>query len=72
MRSSICERNWKRTQKFSQKIRCVLGRFRRGRECMIKIDLREVGSEDADWVRLVENMKIWRILAYAAMNPRVL
>jgi hypothetical protein len=41
-------------------------------EDMIKMELREVSCEDADWVRLVESMTTWRILAYTGMNLRVL
>jgi hypothetical protein len=41
--------------------------------CVIKIkmDLREVGWEGADWIDLAQNRDRWRALVYTVMNLRV-
>ncbi|KAJ4445733.1 hypothetical protein ANN_12418 [Periplaneta americana] len=48
-----------------------LGRPRRRWEDNIKIDLREVGSDDRDWINLAQDRDRWRSYVRAAMNPRV-
>jgi hypothetical protein len=48
-----------------------LGRPRRRWEDNIKMDLREVGWGDMDWVNLAEDRDRWRALVNAAMNLRV-
>jgi hypothetical protein len=48
-----------------------LGRPRRRREDNIKIDLREVGWEGADWIDLAQDRDKWRALVYTVMNLRV-
>jgi hypothetical protein len=48
-----------------------LGRPRRRREDNIKMDLREVGWEGADWIDLAQDRDRWRALVYTARNLRV-
>ncbi|KAJ4440903.1 hypothetical protein ANN_10750 [Periplaneta americana] len=50
----------------------VLGRPRRRWEDNIKMDLREVGYDDRDWINLAQDMDRWRAYVRAAMNLRVL
>jgi hypothetical protein len=38
----------------------------------IRIDLRETGWEDAEWVQLAQNRGLWRALVNAVINLRVL
>ncbi|KAJ4426321.1 hypothetical protein ANN_27135 [Periplaneta americana] len=47
-----------------------LGRPRRRREDNIKIDSREVGYDDRDWINLAQNRDQWRAYVMAAMNLR--
>jgi hypothetical protein len=47
-----------------------LGRPRR-RCDDIRMDLREIGWEDVDWIHLVEDRDQWRALVNTIMNHRV-
>jgi hypothetical protein len=47
-----------------------LGRPRRRWEDNTKMDLREMGSEDTDWIELATDRDSWRDLVNAAMNFR--
>jgi hypothetical protein len=49
----------------------ALGGPRRRREDTIRIDLREVGWEDVDWIHLDQNMDQLRDLVNTVMNCRV-
>ncbi|KAJ4434112.1 hypothetical protein ANN_16432 [Periplaneta americana] len=48
-----------------------LGRPRRRWEDNIKMDLREVGYDDRDWIDLAQDRDQWRAYVRAAMNLRV-
>jgi hypothetical protein len=48
-----------------------LGRPRRRWEDNIKMDLREVGWEGADWFNLAQDRDRWRALVNKVMNLRV-
>ncbi|KAJ4447543.1 hypothetical protein ANN_09550 [Periplaneta americana] len=48
-----------------------LGRPRRRWEDNIKMDLREVGHDDRDWINLAQDRNQWRAYVRAAMNLRV-
>ncbi|KAJ4449084.1 hypothetical protein ANN_00479 [Periplaneta americana] len=48
-----------------------LGRSRRRWEDNIKMDLREVGYDDRDWINLAQDRDQWRAYVRAAMNLRV-
>jgi hypothetical protein len=53
------------------------GKRRRGRpnrrwECGIRIDLREIGWEDVEWVQLAQDRDQWRATVNALMDLRVL
>ncbi|KAJ4436469.1 hypothetical protein ANN_16500 [Periplaneta americana] len=48
-----------------------LGRPRRRWEDNIKMDLREVGYDDRDWLNLAQDRDRWRAYVRAAMNLRV-
>ncbi|KAJ4427358.1 hypothetical protein ANN_24978 [Periplaneta americana] len=48
-----------------------LGRPRRRWEDNIKMDLREVGCDDRDWINLAQDRNRWRAYVRAAMNLRV-
>ncbi|KAJ4443678.1 hypothetical protein ANN_05353 [Periplaneta americana] len=48
-----------------------LGRPRRRWEDSIKMDLREVGYDDRDWINLAQDRDRWRAYVRAAMNLRV-
>jgi hypothetical protein len=48
-----------------------LGRPRRRWEDNIKMDLREVGWEGAEWIDLAQDRDKWRALVYTVMNLRV-
>jgi hypothetical protein len=45
-----------------------LGRPRRRWEDNIKMDLREVGREGADWIDLAQDRDRWRAVMYTVMN----
>ncbi|KAJ4445846.1 hypothetical protein ANN_12531 [Periplaneta americana] len=49
----------------------LLGRPRRIWEDNIKMDLREVGYDDRDWINLAQDRDQWRAYVRAAMNLRV-
>jgi hypothetical protein len=48
-----------------------LGRPRRRWVDNIRMDLREVGCGDVDWIGLAEDRNRWRALMNAVMNVRV-
>jgi hypothetical protein len=48
-----------------------LGRSRHRWEDKIKMDLREIGFGDVDWIHLSQNMDRWRALVNTVMNLRV-
>jgi hypothetical protein len=48
-----------------------LGRTRRRWEDNIKIDLREIGFGDVDWIHLAQDRDKWRALVNTVMNLRV-
>ncbi|KAJ4431153.1 hypothetical protein ANN_19748 [Periplaneta americana] len=47
-----------------------LGRSRRRWEDNIKMDLKEVGNDDRDWINLAQDRDQWRVYVRAAMNLR--
>jgi hypothetical protein len=49
-----------------------LGRPRRRWEDGIRMDLREIGLGDVDWIRLSQDRDRWRPVVSAVMNLRVL
>jgi hypothetical protein len=49
-----------------------LGRPRRRWEDGIRMDLREIGLGDVDWIRLVQDRDRWRAVVSAVMTLRVL
>jgi hypothetical protein len=49
-----------------------LGRPRRRWEDGIKMDLREIGLGDVNWIRLAQDRDPWRAVVSAVMNLRVL
>jgi hypothetical protein len=48
-----------------------LGRPRRRWEDNIKMDLREIGFWDVDWIHWAQDMDRWRALVNTVMNLRV-
>jgi hypothetical protein len=48
-----------------------LGRSRRRYEDNIKMDLREVGFGDVDWIHWAQDRDSWRALVNTIMNLRV-
>jgi hypothetical protein len=48
-----------------------LGRPRRRWEDNIKMDLREIGFGDVDWINLVQDRDRWRAVVNTAINLRV-
>jgi hypothetical protein len=52
-------------------VRRPLGRPRRRWDDNIKIDLREIGFGDMDWIHLAQDTDRWRALANTVMNLRV-
>jgi hypothetical protein len=48
-----------------------LGRPRRGWEDNIKMDLREIGFGDVNWIHWAQDRDRWRALVNAVMNFRV-
>jgi hypothetical protein len=51
--------------------RRLLGRPRRRWEDNIKMDLREIGFGDMDWINWAQNRDRWRALVITVMNLRV-
>jgi hypothetical protein len=49
-----------------------LGRPRHRWEDEVRMDLREIGYESVDWVRLAQDRDRWRAVVSAVMNLRVL
>jgi hypothetical protein len=49
----------------------TLGRPRRRWEDNIKMDLREIGIDGANWIRLAQDMVQWRAFVNTVMNHRV-
>jgi hypothetical protein len=49
-----------------------LGRPRRRWEDGIRMDLRDIGLGDVDWIRLSQDRDRWRAFVSAVMNLRVL
>jgi hypothetical protein len=49
-----------------------LGRPSRRWEDGIRMDLREIGLGDMDWIRLTQDRDRWRAVVSAVMNLRVL
>jgi hypothetical protein len=47
-----------------------LGRPRRRWEDNIKMDLREIGSGDVDWIHLAQDRERWRAVVNTVMNIR--
>jgi hypothetical protein len=58
---SVGKAEWKRP----------LGRHGRRQEYNIKMDLKETGWEDVDWMHLAQNRDQWRALMNALMNLRI-
>jgi hypothetical protein len=50
----------------------LLGRPRSRWEDGIRMDLRETGLRDVDWIRLAQDRHRWRAVVSAVMNLRVL
>jgi hypothetical protein len=48
-----------------------LGRHRRRWEDNIKLDLREIGFGDVDWIDVAQDWDRWRALVNTVMNLRV-
>jgi hypothetical protein len=48
-----------------------LGRPRRRWEDNIKMDLREIGFGDVDWIHLAQNRHRWQAVVNTVMNLRV-
>jgi hypothetical protein len=48
-----------------------LGRPRRGWEDNIKMDLREIGFGDVDWIHWAQDGDKWLDLVNTVVNPRV-
>jgi hypothetical protein len=48
-----------------------LGRHRRRWEDNIKMDLREIGVDGANWIRLAQDRVLWRASVSMVMNLRV-
>jgi hypothetical protein len=49
-----------------------LGRSTRRWEDNIKMDLRETGNDEANWIRLAQDKAQWRVFVSTVMNFRVL
>jgi hypothetical protein len=48
-----------------------LGRPRRRLEDNIKMDLRDIGIDGANWIRLVQDRVLWRAFVNTVINLRV-
>jgi hypothetical protein len=49
----------------------TLGRLRRMWEYNIKMDLREIGIDEANWIQLAQDRVQWRAFVSTVMNLRV-
>jgi hypothetical protein len=49
----------------------LLGRPRRRRKDNIKLDLREIGIEGANWIQLAQYRVQWRACVNTVMNLRI-
>jgi hypothetical protein len=49
----------------------LLGRLRRRWENKIKMDLREIGIDGANWIRLAQDRVRWRAFVNTVINLRV-
>jgi hypothetical protein len=49
----------------------TLGKPRRRWEDSIKVDLREIGIDGANWIRLAQDRVRWRAFVNTVMNLRV-
>jgi hypothetical protein len=54
-----------------QSVRRPLGRPRRRWEDNIKMDLREIGFGDVDWIHCAQDRDRWRAVVNTVMNLRV-
>jgi hypothetical protein len=48
-----------------------LGRYRRRWEDTIRMNIREIGWEDMDWMHLAHNTDQWRVVVNTVMGFRV-
>jgi hypothetical protein len=48
-----------------------LGRHRHRREDNIKMDLREIGIDGTNWIRLAQERVQWWVFVNTVLNPRV-
>jgi hypothetical protein len=48
-----------------------LGRSRRKRDDKIRMDIREIGWEDVDWIHLAQDRDQWWAVVNTVMNLRV-
>jgi hypothetical protein len=48
-----------------------LGRYRSRREDTVKLDLREIGIDGANWIRPAQDRVQWRAFVNTVMNLRV-
>jgi hypothetical protein len=48
-----------------------LGRCRRRWEDIIRMDLKEIGREDVDWMHLAQDRDQWKAVVNTVMNIRV-
>jgi hypothetical protein len=51
--------------------KCPLGRPRRRWGDNLKIDLREIGIDGANWIQLAQDRVLWRACVNTIMNLRV-
>jgi hypothetical protein len=49
----------------------TLGRPRDGWENSNKLDVKEIGCEDVDWLHVAQDRDQWQVLVNTAMNLRV-
>jgi hypothetical protein len=68
---------WERREMYTQGFygrarKKPLGRPRRRREDVIRMDLREIGWGSVDWIQMAQDRDRWRALVNTVMNLRVL